>query len=172
MNWNSVLASEAETVRGRSIGVMFFAFLATSVAVGSVGVLWQSRNTPIFAAVGAGRETHESYASSSEEILSALGKHMIIPRESKAPEVAIIDDPGLLEREQPFYRGSIRGDALVVFPESKRALIFSPSRERIVVFGSVVVAVPKSHIATPTLQRVAEEPASVIISAQEKSEHP
>lgn len=74
----------------------------------------------------------------SDDYIAAIAKKIILPKDNTAPRVAIVTDPALLTEEQEFYRGAEAGDVLVVFEESKRAILYSPKRDIIVNVGPVV----------------------------------
>lgn len=128
-------------------GVRALVVLVSCIALGG-GTLtvWHFKNTDALASVTlAGGEsrsnaiasTASNQATSSEGILLALGRHMIVPKENTAPHVAMIVDAISLAREQEFYRGAENGDALIVFPESHIAVIYGVRRDRIVTTGPI-----------------------------------
>jgi hypothetical protein len=63
---------------------------------------------------------------------------MLLPKDNTPPRVAIITDPVTLVGEQDFYRGAEAGDVLVLFEESKRAILYSPRRDIIINVGPIV----------------------------------
>lgn len=75
-------------------------------------------------------------ALSLEELIAAVGKHMILPEEM--PVVAVVEDVDTLKRKQPFFEHARNGDHLLIFPENKRAILYSPARDIVVNSGSIL----------------------------------
>lgn len=75
--------------------------------------------------------------SEEAEVLAGLGRLMILPDE--VPSIATIVDVDTLIADQSFYVGAQNGDQLILYPQSQRAIIYSPSRNIIVNAGSLVV---------------------------------
>jgi hypothetical protein len=71
-----------------------------------------------------------------QKLISDLSKLMILPADD-SPVVATINDAATLAKDQPFYVNSVNGDALLVFPKSSKAVIYSPSRNVIVNVGFI-----------------------------------
>lgn len=82
----------------------------------------------------ASEETRQ--AAEVERTVAAVGKHILLP-EGETPLVATITDADTLRQEQPFYQNAIDGDQLLIYGESLRAIIYSPSRDIIVNVGPV-----------------------------------
>ncbi len=82
-----------------------------------------------------------STSASTDAYIQAIARKMLLPEDNTPPRVAIITDPVLLTEEQEFYRGAEAGDVLVVFEDSRRAIVYSPRRDIIVNVGPIV---PKS----------------------------
>lgn len=76
--------------------------------------------------------------NTSQNNLNNLSKLMWLPKESKPPRIFEITDPKLLSNDQPFYAGSNVGDILIIFDESKKAIIYSPKRNIIINTGTFV----------------------------------
>jgi hypothetical protein len=118
-------------------GATVLAAIFWTLIVLSTGVYatWYVRNHrgAVLAAVPLG-----TGAYSSDDYIAAIAKKILLPKDRIAPRVAIVTDPVLLTEEQEFYRGAEAGDVLVVFEESRRAIIYSPRRDIIVNVGPVV----------------------------------
>jgi hypothetical protein len=69
--------------------------------------------------------------------LAQVGKHMLLPQGDE-PVVATVDDPGALIKQQAFFLGSVKGDVVLIFPKTQRAILYSPSRNKIVNAGPVI----------------------------------
>ncbi len=68
-------------------------------------------------------------------VVSSIGKLMIVPKGT--PVLATVKDVSKLKKQQTFFRNAQNGDNLVIFPQSGRAVIYSPSRNLIVNVGPV-----------------------------------
>lgn len=71
-----------------------------------------------------------------ENILQDLGKRMDLPTDED-PTAILIEDPEKASQEQVFYTNAVKGDVVVVYPNAKKAIIWSPSRMKIVNVGIV-----------------------------------
>ncbi|HXK38326.1 MAG TPA: hypothetical protein VJ579_04640 [Candidatus Paceibacterota bacterium] len=69
--------------------------------------------------------------------LAQVGKHMILPQGDE-PVVATVDNPEALVKQQAFFLGSVKGDIVLIFPKTQRAILYSPSRNKIVNAGPVI----------------------------------
>lgn len=77
--------------------------------------------------------------NASEEARSlydALSKHMEVPNET--PTIARVDDKEKL-KDQPFFKNAENGDRLVIFPESKKAIIYRESSDSIINSGPIAI---------------------------------
>lgn len=84
-----------------------------------------------------------------ERIVEAVGKLMLLP-EGETPLIATITDAATLGQEQPFYIGAVDGDQLLLYGESLRAIIYSPSRNIIVNVGPVELPpAPQAEVEAP-----------------------
>ncbi len=76
--------------------------------------------------------------TSDEAVLQAVSELMILPDEPE-PIIALVADAARLQAEQAFYRGAENGDMLLVFPQSRQAVIYRPSSNKIVNVGPLIV---------------------------------
>lgn len=82
----------------------------------------------------------------SKTNLERLSEKIWLPKESAPPRIFEISDPVQLSKEQPFYEGAIVGDILIIFNESKRAIIYSPKRDIIINTGTFTYVDDKINI--------------------------
>lgn len=68
--------------------------------------------------------------------IAAVGQLMILP-EGDEPVLATVTDAEALIAQQAFFAGSIDGDHLLLFPRSLKAIIYSPSRNKIINAGPI-----------------------------------
>ena len=88
---------------------------------------------------GLGSTGSEDGAETDEEIQEVLGQvsELILLPEGETPTVATVVDAEALIAEQPFYSGVQDGDRLIIYPESLKAIIYSPERDIIVNVGPI-----------------------------------
>lgn len=110
--------------------------LALVGGLAGLGYLYyQTRQELQFLSSQAGQE--ELAKKEVEQVVSALGKLAILPQED--PVVATITDYAALASQSAFYNNSMNGDKLVVYPQAKQAFIYSPSRNKIVNVGPLLI---------------------------------
>lgn len=92
----------------------------------------------ILAGNGVGTSLEDG-AETDEEIQEVLGQvsELILLPEGETPTVATVVDAQALIAEQPFYSGVQDGDRLIIYPESLKAIIYSPERDIIVNVGPI-----------------------------------
>jgi hypothetical protein len=71
-----------------------------------------------------------------QKILQEIGKRMELPT-GEEPTMVVIEDAERASREQVFYSQVIAGDMVVIYPNAKKAIIWSPSRMKIINAGVV-----------------------------------
>ncbi len=76
-------------------------------------------------------------SATSEDYIHLISKKIWLPNDNVSPRIMEITDPELLISKQDFYAGSKKGDILLIFDESKKAIIYSPSRDIIINAGSI-----------------------------------
>lgn len=73
-----------------------------------------------------------------EKLVSEVSKLMILP-EGELPTVATIKDLEPL-KVQPFFANAQVGDMLLIYEQARKAIIYSPSKRKIVEVGPVTPA--------------------------------
>lgn len=81
-------------------------------------------------------ETGQLSQQQIDALLEKVSMLMEIPT-NEDPLVATITDAEVLRAEQEFYRGVIDGDMLIIFPSEAKAVIYSPSQNKIINAGPV-----------------------------------
>lgn len=76
-------------------------------------------------------------SSNTDLLLKQVGRLMILPDE--VPATFEVEDPALLISQQPFFVGAQKGDRLLVYPQSGKAILYSPTRNIIVNAGVIDV---------------------------------
>jgi hypothetical protein len=69
-------------------------------------------------------------------LVKKISKIILLP-EGQKPAVFDIEDPKLLIGKQAFFAGSEKGDKLLIYAESSKAIIYSPKKDIIVNVGPV-----------------------------------
>lgn len=80
--------------------------------------------------------TEEAGALSIQETIQKIGVLMDLPT-NEEPIVAVIQDPDALIADQAFYTGAEKGDKVVVYPKSKKAILYSERLEKILNAGPI-----------------------------------
>ena len=130
-------AVKQEPARRKYLSVGLAAAASVTVASLAVGVLllsgtFTNNNTTI-----PDNATTQSASTDAEQVITQLGTHMLLP-ESEHPVVASIKDVEKLQESSAFYKNAENGDRLIVFPQTKKAVIFSTDDNIIVNSGLVV----------------------------------
>ncbi len=83
-------------------------------------------------------------------LVEKVSKHMILP-EGK-PAIFVVSDPDMLAGQQAFFKGSEKGDSLLVYPEAGKAIVYSSKRDLIVNVGPVTFDKDKlKQVPIPTV---------------------
>ncbi len=72
----------------------------------------------------------------NKALITEIRKVMRLPEEAN-PVFYEIVDPAILIATQPFFTGSEKGDKLIVFPQSGKAVIYNPSKKIIINAGPI-----------------------------------
>ena len=89
-------------------------------------------------------------------MLKKVERLVLLP-EDEVPAVFDINEPETLIEQQAFFRGVEAGDKLLVFPETNKAIIYSPKKNQIinigpVTFDSNLTGTPAAQPSAPTPQ--------------------
>lgn len=87
----------------------------------------------------------------TQELLKKVGKILVLPQE-KNPVVAIINDVELLASNQDFYKDAHDGDKLIIYQNSRKAIIFDEDNNRVVNVGPVFYNNADGTSQPPTTQ--------------------
>lgn len=85
----------------------------------------------------APNQSESSSVGDAADTMTSIARLMLIPNEK--PVIATINEAQKLIASQAFYMGAIDGDKLVMFPNAKKAVIYSPTRNLIVNSGPFVI---------------------------------
>ncbi len=92
----------------------------------------------LIAAIGAGayfymKATADPQATAQKELdktVGAVGKLMVLP-EDETPTLATVEDPAKLQ-DQPFFKNAKKGDKVLIYTRSQKAILYDPSLNKIV----------------------------------------
>lgn len=93
------------------------------------------------------QEQTEKQAEEAKDIIKKVRKVMVLPDEE--PVMYMIDNPAELIAQQAFFTGTQKGDILMIFPKSAKAVIYSKSRNVIVNAGPVTYTGDETSQAAP-----------------------
>ena len=104
----------------------------------------------------------------TSKLIKQVSAHMTLPQDDQ-PAVFDITDPSQLAAQQAFFSGSQKGDKLIVFSKSAKAIIYSPSRDLIINVGPVTF--DQNTFKAPTKQEVtAKETTAATASSTQKKQ--
>lgn len=86
--------------------------------------------------------------SEAKDLVSQVSKLMILPDET--PAIFNIQDPEKLVSQQLFFKGAEKDDKLMVFQKAGKAVLYSPSKNKIINVGPITFDQPAA--ANPALQ--------------------
>jgi hypothetical protein len=135
----SVAAGGVSEQRGnrlaKKIALIIIAFLA--IAAIAWGVMrYGNPDSEQLVASGDTPIVQEESEAEVVRLLENVSRHMLLPEEG-LPMVATVTHAESLIAEQPFYSGVKNGDKLIIFEQSRKAIIYSPTRDIIVNVGPI-----------------------------------
>ena len=65
-----------------------------------------------------------------DKVIRLVGRHMVLPT-GETPTMATVSDPEKL-RDQPFFTNAKKGDNVLIFVASKKAILYDPELDRII----------------------------------------
>lgn len=97
-----------------------------------------------------------------EETIKKVSKHILLPNE--APTMATVSDVSKL-KEQVFFANAKNGDKVLIFSQSKKAVLYRPENDILVEVSALEVAEKKAAVptTTPTVKSAQIVPVKVAI---------
>ena len=74
------------------------------------------------------------------KLIAAISKLIVLP-EGENPTIATVTDPERL-REQPFFANAKTGDKVLIFTNSRKAILYSPTQNKIVEVAPINIGNP------------------------------
>ncbi len=65
-----------------------------------------------------------------DQTIKMIGKHLVLP-DNEVPTMATVSDPEKL-RDQPFFIKAKKGDKVLIYADSQKAILYDPVADRIV----------------------------------------
>lgn len=96
---------------------------------------------------------------SGEDLLAEVGTLMVLPEET--PTIATVEDPATLSTE-PFFARAETGDRVLIFPESRLAVLYRESQHIIVNAGTLSIGVDPDGSDQAPSEEAAEPPAEEV----------
>jgi|PlaIllAssembly_1097288.scaffolds.fasta_scaffold431947_1 hypothetical protein len=90
-------------------------------------------------------EPTPSPQSDAEKYLPRIAKLISLPEET--PQTAVISDIDKLG-DQPFFKNARNGDIILIYPSSRKSILYRPSENKIIEVGTIQTATPTSAPAT------------------------
>ncbi len=120
-----------------NVRIILFVLIVITVSIGSAFY---------FNWFDLGLSKQEIQQNKIASVVSSIGKLMIVPKGT--PILATVKDITKLKQQQAFFKNAQNGDDLVIFPQSRRAVIYSPARNLIINVGPIKY--PKTQTAAKT----------------------
>ena len=84
----------------------------------------------LFFYLKASQTSQSASAAEAEKTVRQVSRHIILP-EGETPTVATVTDPEML-KDQPFFRLARPGYKVLIYTNSKKAILYDPIADRIV----------------------------------------
>lgn len=83
------------------------------------------------------KATHAVFSKDEDPqaLVEAVARHMVVPGDEE-PTIATVSDLNAL-KDQAFFRNAQVGDKVLIYMKSQRAILYSPSLDRILEVGPV-----------------------------------
>lgn len=65
------------------------------------------------------------------DVISKVSRHMVLP-ENETPTAAIVSDPEILKKNQPFFNNAKAGDRVLIYANALKAILYNPELDKIV----------------------------------------
>jgi hypothetical protein len=93
--------------------------------------------------------TNQMSEEQQNKILADVGKLVILPK-GEVPAIFVISDAKALSKEQPFYKDAQNDDVILVYQQTQKAIVYSPSRNVIVNVGPIILQDNAGQTTTET----------------------
>lgn len=108
-----------------------FAFFILAVIILCVGLFL------IFKAYNFGKNYQNSSQEKAQNIVEKVSKLVVLP-ENETPTIATVTDPDKL-KDQPFFSGAKEGFKVLIYSNSKKAVLYDPFLNKVVQIGPIII---------------------------------
>lgn len=72
------------------------------------------------------------------DVVAKVGRHMILP-ENETPTAAVVADPEVLKKDQPFFNNAKTGDKVLIYANALKAILYNPETDKIVEVAPLII---------------------------------
>ncbi|MBM3206512.1 MAG: hypothetical protein FJZ43_02735 [Candidatus Staskawiczbacteria bacterium] len=108
-----------------------FVFFILAIIILCVGLFL------IFKSYNFSKNTQSSSQDKAQNIVEKVSKLVILP-ENETPTIATVTDPGKL-KDQPFFSGAKEGFKVLIYANSKKAVLYDPFLNKVVQIGPIII---------------------------------
>lgn len=152
-----VPAPKQEKVRldMRRVKIIISVLLVIIIAVGAVALqlYFKSRSTTVDANGAAAIQANKAELA---KLIEAVGKLIVLPQ-GEEPTLATVSDPEKL-RDQPFFKNAELGDKVLIYSQAKKAILYSPSKNKIIEVAPVNLNAPSPTTPLPLATSTTQQP--------------
>ncbi len=116
------LQQEKPKAKLNKLGMIVIAVVVI-VLIGAVG-------TSVYFYRKANTDPQEDATKELASTIKLIGKHMVLPTDEE-PTMATVSDPAKL-KDQPFFANAKKGDKVLIYSESRKAILYNPETDRII----------------------------------------
>ena len=124
--------SQALRERTKSL-IPYFLIAAVLVAVGFAGYFW-------YEASALKKNPQRAAQEETKKLLANVSELIILP-EGENPTIATVTDPEKL-KDQPFFANAQTGDKVLIYTNSRKAILYSPTQNKIVEVAPINIGNP------------------------------
>ena len=127
----------------------------TKIILGLVlGLIIVLGGTTIYFFVGSHESASDKAAAQNAKELSdtvaEVGKLVLLPV-GETPTLATVSDPSKL-KDQSFFENAVVGDKVLIYAQARKAILYSPSRHKIIEIAPINSSVATQAQSAPVIQ--------------------
>ncbi len=116
--------------------VLYLLMAAVLVASGFAVYFWNE-------SVALKKNPQRAAQQETLKLISTISKLIVLP-EGENPTIATVTDPERL-REQPFFAKAQTGDKVLIYTDSRKAILYSPVQNKIVEVAPINIGNPQQQ---------------------------
>lgn len=126
-----------EALKGRIRSLVPYLLIAVVlVAVGFAGYFW-------YEASALKKNPQRAAQQETQKLLANVSALIVLP-EGETPTIATVTDPERL-KDQPFFANAQTGDKVLIFTNSRKAILYSPTQNKIVEVAPINIGNPQGQ---------------------------